>query len=45
MDYRTAYHGLVDRAGLKLGSIVLVRGSGGGVGLAAVHSPQLRGRP
>jgi NADPH2:quinone reductase len=32
----TAYHGLIDRARLQPGEVLLVHGAGGGVGLAAV---------
>ncbi|MBA1145873.1 NADPH:quinone oxidoreductase family protein [Ectothiorhodospiraceae bacterium WFHF3C12] len=34
---RTAYHSLVDRAGLRSGETLLVLGASGGVGLAAVE--------
>jgi NADPH2:quinone reductase len=37
MAYGTAYQGLVDRAQVKAGEFLLVRGAGGGVGLAAVQ--------
>jgi len=33
----TAWHGLVERGGLKRGEVLLVHGAGGGVGLAAVE--------
>ncbi|PZA12927.1 NADPH:quinone oxidoreductase family protein [Rhodopseudomonas palustris] len=33
----TAWHGLVERGGLKAGEVLLVHGAGGGVGLAAVE--------
>jgi len=36
MAYGTAFSGLVDRAQLARGEVLLVRGAGGGVGLAAV---------
>jgi NADPH:quinone reductase len=39
----TAYHGLVDRGGLKAGEVLLVHGAGGGVGLAAVEIGKLLG--
>ncbi len=35
--YGTAYHALVDRAGLRSGETLLVTGAAGGVGLAAVQ--------
>ena len=35
--YGTAYHALVDRAGVKAGETVLVLGAAGGVGLATVQ--------
>ena len=35
--YGTAYHALIDRAGLKAGDSVLVLGAAGGVGLATVQ--------
>ena len=35
-NYMTAYHGLVDRAGLRKSDTVLVLGASGGVGAAAV---------
>lgn len=35
--YGTAYHGLVQRAGIRPGETLLVLGAGGGVGLAAVE--------
>jgi NADPH2:quinone reductase len=35
--YGTAYHALVDRAGLKLGDTLLVLGAAGGVGIAAIE--------
>jgi NADPH:quinone reductase len=37
MTYGTAYHALVQRAGLKPGETLLVLGAAGGVGLAAVE--------
>jgi NADPH2:quinone reductase len=39
----TAYHGLVDRAQIKPGEVLLVHGAGGGVGLAAVELGKLKG--
>jgi NADPH2:quinone reductase len=39
----TAYHGLVDRAQIKPGEVLLVHGAGGGVGLAAVELGKLLG--
>jgi NADPH2:quinone reductase len=39
----TAYHALVDRAQIKPGEVLLVHGSGGGVGLAAVELGRLLG--
>ncbi|MDB5620572.1 NADPH:quinone oxidoreductase family protein [Tardiphaga sp.] len=39
----TAYHALVDRAGIKPGEVLLVHGAGGGVGLAAVEIGKLLG--
>jgi NADPH2:quinone reductase len=39
----TAYHGLVDRAQLRAGEVLLVHGAGGGVGLAAVEMGKLLG--
>src|SRR4051812_26030788 len=39
----TAYHGLVDRALLRPGEVLLVHGGGGGVGLAAVEVGKLLG--
>src|SRR5437660_9306579 len=39
----TAYHGLVDRARIKFGEVLLVHGAGGGVGLAAVELGKLLG--
>jgi NADPH2:quinone reductase len=39
----TAYHGLVDRAQIKSGEVLLVHGAGGGVGLAAVELGKLLG--
>jgi NADPH2:quinone reductase len=39
----TAYHGLVDRAQIKSGEVLLVHGAGGGVGLAAVELGKLWG--
>src|ERR1051325_5981207 len=39
----TAYHGLVDRAQIKSGEVLLVHGAGGGVGLAAVEFGKLLG--
>jgi NADPH2:quinone reductase len=39
----TAYHGLVDRAQVKGGEVLLVHGAGGGVGLAAVEIGKLLG--
>lgn len=37
LTYGTAYHALVDRAGLQAGETLLVLGAAGGVGLAAVE--------
>jgi NADPH:quinone reductase len=39
----TAYHGLIDRAQLRPGEVLLVHGAGGGVGLAAVEIGKLIG--
>jgi len=39
----TAYHGLIDRAKLQPGEVLLVHGAGGGVGLAAVEMGRLLG--
>src|ERR1700759_4827183 len=39
----TAYHGLIDRAQLHPGEVLLVHGAGGGVGLAAVEIGKLLG--
>jgi NADPH2:quinone reductase len=39
----TAYHGLVDRAQIRSGEVLLVHGAGGGVGLAAVELGKLLG--
>jgi NADPH2:quinone reductase len=39
----TAYHGLVDRAQIQPGEVLLVHGAGGGVGLAAVELGKLLG--
>jgi NADPH2:quinone reductase len=39
----TAYHGLIDRAQLRKGEVLLVQGAGGGVGLAAVEMGKLLG--
>jgi NADPH:quinone reductase len=39
----TAYHGLIDRAQLKMGEVLLVHGAGGGVGLAAAEMGKLLG--
>jgi NADPH2:quinone reductase len=39
----TAYHALVDRAGIVSGEVLLVHGAGGGVGLAAVELGKLLG--
>jgi NADPH2:quinone reductase len=39
----TAYHGLIDRAKLRNGEVLLVHGAGGGVGLAAVEVGKLLG--
>jgi NADPH2:quinone reductase len=39
----TAYHGLVDRAQIEAGEVLLVHGAGGGVGLAAVELGKLLG--
>jgi NADPH:quinone reductase len=41
--YVTAYHALVDRAGLAAGETLLVQGAGGGMGLAAVEIGKLLG--
>ena len=41
--YGTAYHALVDRAGLRSGESLLVLGAAGGVGLAAVELGALMG--
>lgn len=41
--YGTAYQGLVGRAGIQSGEILLVRGAGGGTGLAAVEIAKDRG--
>lgn len=37
MTYGTAYHALVQRAGLRPGETVLITGAAGGVGLAAIE--------
>lgn len=42
-NYMTAWHGLVDRAGLRSGETVLVLGAAGGVGVAAVQVARLAG--
>jgi NADPH:quinone reductase and related Zn-dependent oxidoreductases len=42
-NYMTAWHGLVDRAGLRAGETVLVLGAAGGVGVAAVQVARLAG--
>lgn len=39
----TAYHGLIDRAKLQPGEVLLVHGAGGGVGLAAVEMGKMLG--
>jgi NADPH:quinone reductase len=39
----TAYHGLIDRAVLRPGEVLLVHGAGGGVGLAAVEMGKMLG--
>src|ERR1700716_4768801 len=39
----TAYHGLIDRAQLPPGEVLLVHGAGGGVGLAAVEMGKMLG--
>jgi NADPH2:quinone reductase len=39
----TAYHGLVERARLQAGEVLLVHGAGGGVGLAAVELGKVLG--
>src|SRR5262249_48330281 len=39
----TAYHGLIDRAALQAGEVLLVHGAGGGVGLAAVEMGKMLG--
>jgi NADPH2:quinone reductase len=39
----TAHHGLIDRAMLRNGEVLLVHGAGGGVGLAAVEVGKLLG--
>jgi len=39
----TAYHGLIDRARLQPGEVLLVHGAGGGVGLAAVEMGKILG--
>jgi NADPH2:quinone reductase len=39
----TAYHGLIDRARLQPGEVLLVHGAGGGVGLAAVEMGKMLG--
>jgi NADPH:quinone reductase len=39
----TAYHGLIDRAALRPGEVLLVHGAGGGVGLAAVEIGKMLG--
>ena len=36
-NYETAYHVLVDRAGVKPGDVVVVHGASGSTGLAGVH--------
>lgn len=43
LTYGTAWHGLVDCAGLASGETLLVLGAAGGVGLAAVEIGRLRG--
>ncbi|MEE4301284.1 MAG: NADPH:quinone oxidoreductase family protein [Pseudomonadales bacterium] len=42
-NYMTAWHALVDRAGLRAGETVLVLGAAGGVGVAAVQVARLAG--
>jgi NADPH2:quinone reductase len=39
----TAYHGLVDRARIRSGEVLLVHGAGGGVGLATVEIGRMLG--
>src|SRR5882724_5159865 len=39
----TAYHGLIDRARIEPGEVLLVHGAGGGVGLAAVEMGKMLG--
>lgn len=43
MTYGTAYHALMQRAGLRRGETVLVTGAAGGVGLAAVEIAKAMG--
>lgn len=43
LAYSTAYHGLVDRAGLESGETVLVLGAAGGVGSAAIQVAKVLG--
>ena len=43
VNYLTALHGLVDRAGLQAGERLLVLGAAGGVGLAAVQIGSILG--
>jgi NADPH2:quinone reductase len=43
LTYQTAWFGLIDRAHLKPGDTVLVTGSGGGVGVAAMQIAKARG--
>jgi len=43
VNYTTAWHGLIDRAGLRAGEIVLVLGAAGGTGIAAVQVARMAG--
>ncbi|MGE0622007.1 MAG: NADPH:quinone oxidoreductase family protein [Pseudomonadales bacterium] len=43
VNYTTAWHGLIDRAGLQPGETVLVLGAAGGTGIAAVQVARLAG--
>jgi NADPH:quinone reductase len=43
LTYGTAYHALLDRAGLKPGETLLVLGAAGGVGIAAIELGKILG--